>query len=72
MTHVGYMDIFLPKLLGQALTEGPQRKLAGGKDASDRASSNTSSCTTEDQGPPLSARLLKVILLECKYRSTRE
>jgi len=66
------MNILLPKLLCQALTKGSQCELACGKDAGDRASSKTRSCTSEDQGSPLPGWLLEVVPLERKYRSARE
>ena len=66
------MNILLPKLLCQALTKGSQCELAGGKGASDRASSKAGSCTSEDKASSLPGWLLEVVPLECKYRSARE
>ena len=65
------MDVILPKLLGQTLTECPQTVLTGRESTSDHSTSKTSSGTREKQSPT-SAAFIDSVLLEGRDDFTRK
>ena len=68
------MNILLPKLLGQTLTQRPQRKFTRRKNTRHRPAPQARRSTRKNQRAPLprGLLLLEVILLKSKYRCTGE
>lgn len=58
------VDVLFPKLLRQTLGQPPQTVLSSRKSACDNVASQTSRCSSKNKDPPLSVRLLNIVLFE--------
>ena len=66
------VDVLFPKLLSQTLGQRPQTVLASRKGACDNVASQTGRCSRENEDPPLSVRLLNIVLFERQNSFPRE
>ena len=66
------VDVLFPKLLRKALGQRPQSMLSSCKSACDNVAPQTGRCSSENEDPPLSVRLLDIVLFERQNSFSRE
>ena len=66
------VDVLFPKLLRQTLGQCPQAMLSSCKSACDNVASQTGRCSSENEDPPLSVRLLNIVPFERQNSFPRE